>query len=73
LEPFDLAKRSFTFKGEVDANAERPWEEELMSTISFSKSRMEKVADSVLVQPCPAGVDLDDVFAGGTEPPIAIH
>jgi hypothetical protein len=69
-----LANRSFTFDEEGDVIAESPEEEELMSTISFSKSRMEKEVDSALVRACPAGVDdLADDFGGGTEPPIAIH
>ena len=50
--PFDLANKSFTFE-------ESPDDEELMSTSSFSKSRMDKLAESSLA---PPGVVLDDAF-----------
>ena len=46
--PFDFANKSFTFDGSEGAEEEVPDDEELMSTISFSKSRMEKFADSSL-------------------------
>ena len=69
--PFDLAKRSFTFEDDGEGAEEAPEEEELISTISFSKSRIEKEADSSLVRAGPE-TGLDDDVAGGTEPPIAI-
>lgn len=43
--PFDFANKSFTFD---DEEGGFPEDEELMSTISFSKSRMEKFPDSSL-------------------------
>jgi hypothetical protein len=46
--PFDFANKSFTFDDDECAEEEVPDDEELISTISFSKSRMEKLADSSL-------------------------
>ena len=55
--PFDLANKSFTF--DDDDPEESPGDEELMSTSSFSNSRIEKLPESSLVR---FGVALDDVF-----------
>ena len=55
--PFDLANKSFTF--DDDDPEESPDDEELMSTSSFSKSCMEKFAESSLAR---VGIVLDDAF-----------
>lgn len=55
--PFDLANRSLTL--ELDPEDEDE-DEELISTISFSKSRIDKLTDSSLcLAPEVVGLDVD--------------
>ena len=62
--PFDLANRSFTFGNDVDKSFE---DEERMSTISLSKSRIDKFDDSLLLL---VGTCADPGDDGWSEPPI---
>ena len=55
--PFDLANKSFTFFDDDPDGS--PDDEELMSTSSFSKSRLEKLGESSLAR---VGRALDDAF-----------